>query len=97
MTSHWVTPLDQFENPQYLKTTNKRGCVAEATGDVTVRVKTNSTGWEKIGEYKGITDYFTSRIKRKKFKDIQMEFSSDTRFALESVTLECYIGGYIKR
>ena len=95
--SHWVTPIDCFENPQYLKTTNKRGCVAEATGDVALNVKTNLTGWEQIGEYTGITDYFTSRIKRKKFKDIQMEFSSDTRFALYRATLECYIGGYIKR
>lgn len=95
--SYWTTPIDKFKNPQYQKTTNKRGCIVEATGDVSVSVKTNKTEWEEIGTYKDVTDYFTSRIKRKKFKDIQLKFSSDTRFSLESAVLECYIGGYIKR
>lgn len=95
--SYWTTPLDKFKNPAYQKTTNKRGCVCEATGDITVHVKTDKTSWELIGKYEKITDYFVSRIKRKKFKDIQLKFSSDTRFSLESATLECFIGGYIKR
>ena len=95
--SFWVTPKDKFNNPQKLKTTNKRGCVAEATGDITVFAKLEDTGFEQIGQYTGITDYFVSRIKRKKFKDIQLMFHSDTRFSLETVTLECFIGGYIKR
>lgn len=95
--AHWVTPLDKFGNPSKRKTTNKRGCVAEATGDITVEVKTDATGFERIGDYLDIDDYFVSRIKRKKFKDIQLRFSSETRFSLETVTLECYIGGYIKR
>jgi hypothetical protein len=95
--AHWVTPLDKFGEPAKRKTTNKRGCVAEAEGDITVEVKTDKTGWEHIGDYTDISDYFVSRIKRKKFKDIQLRFSSATRFALETITLECYIGGYIKR
>ena len=95
--SYWITPLDKFKHPQYLKTTNKRGCVVEATGDITVYAKTNKTEWEPIGTYKNIKDFFVSRIKRKKFKDIQLKFYSDTRFSLETATLECYIGGYIKR
>ena len=95
--SYWVTPLDKFNNPHKLKTTNKRGCVAEATGDVSVYAKLEDTDFELIGEYKDITDYFVSRIKRKKFKDIQLKFHSNTRFSLETVTLECFIGGYIKR
>ena len=95
--SYWTTPLDKFKNPAYQKTTNKRGCVVEAKGDITVHVKTDKTSWELIGKYEKITDYFVSRIKRKKFKDIQIKFSSDTRFSLESATLECFIGGYIKR
>jgi hypothetical protein len=95
--SYWTTPLDKFKHPQYQKTTNKRGCVVEATGDITVHAKTDRTGWEHIGDYKGVTDYFVSRIKRKKFKDIQLKFSSNTRFSLEMATLECFIGGYIKR
>ena len=95
--SYWTTPVDRFNHPQYQKTTNKRGCVAEAIGDVTVFVKTDKTEWELIDEYKGVTDYFVSRIKKKKFKDIQLKFYSDTRYSLETATLECYIGGYIKR
>ncbi len=95
--SYWVTPKDKFKYPHMLKTTNKRGCVAEATGDISVYAKLEDTDFELIGEYKDVTDYFVSRIKRKKFKDIQLKFHSKTRFSLETVTLECFIGGYIKR
>lgn len=97
VVSYWTTPIDRFNNPQYQKTTNKRGCVVEAIGDVTVYVKTDKTEWELIDEYKDVTDYFVSRIQRKKFKDIQLKFYSDTRFSLETATLECYIGSYLKR
>lgn len=95
--SYWVTPKDKFDCPHKLKTTNKRGCVAEATGDVTVYAKVENTDFELIGSYEGVTDYFVSRIKRKKWKDIQLKFHSKTRFSLETVTLEAWIGGYIKR
>lgn len=95
--SYWTTPIDKFENPHLQKTSNKRGCVVEATGDITVSAKTDKTEWEEIGTHENVTDYFTSRIKRKKFKDIQLKFSSKTRFSLETATLECFIGGYIKR
>lgn len=97
VVSYWTTPLDKFKHPQYQKTTNKRGCIVEATGDITVYVKTEKTDWELIGTYENVTDYFTSRIKRKKFKDMQLKFHSDTRFSLETATLEVFIGGYIKR
>lgn len=97
VTSYWTTPKDKFKNPHKQKTSNKRGCVAEATGNVTVYAKLEDTEFEKIGTYEGVTDYFVSRIKRKKFKDIQLKFHSDTRFSLETVTLECFVGGYIKR
>lgn len=95
--SYWVTPKDKFKSPHMQKTTNKRGCVGEATGDITVYAKTEKTEFEYIGEYKNVTDCFVSRIKRKKFKDIQLKFYSNTRFSLESVTLEAWVGGYIKR
>jgi hypothetical protein len=95
--SYWTTPKDKFKNPHKLKTTNKRGCVAEATGDITLSAKLEDTDFEPIGTYNNVTDYFVSRIKRKKFKDIQLKFSSDSRFSLETVTLEAFIGGYIKR
>lgn len=95
--SYWVTPKDKFSAPHKLKTTNKRGCVAEATGDITVYAKLEDTEFEEIGTYENVTDYFVSRIKRKKFKDIQLKFYSKTRFSLETVSIECFIGGYIKR
>ncbi len=97
VVSWWTTPKDRFNYPQHQKTTNKRGCVVEATGDVEVYAKTEDTDFELIGTYEGITDYFVSRIKRKKFKDIQLKFHSKTRFSIETATLECFVGGYIKR
>lgn len=95
--SYWITPKDKFKYPQKLKTSNKRGCTVEATGDITVYAKVEDTDFELIGTYKNVTDYFVSRIKRKKFKDIQLKFHSKTRFSLETATLECFVGGYIKR
>lgn len=95
--SYWTTPKDKFGAPNKLKTTNKKGCVVEATGDVDVYAKVEDTDFEHIGTNNGVEDYFTSRIKRKKFKDIQLKFQSQTSFCLESATLEAFIGGYIKR
>ena len=95
--SYWVTPKDKFKYPHMQKTTNKKGCVAEAAGDVTVYAKTEKTDFELIGAFEGVTDSFVSRIKKKKFKDIQLKFYSKTRFSLETVTLECFIGAYVKR
>jgi hypothetical protein len=95
--SYWVTALDKFKHPYKLKTTNKRGCVGEATGDISVYAKLEDTDFEHIGTYKNITDYFVCRIKRKKFKDLQLKFHSNTRFSLETVTMEVFVGGYIKR
>lgn len=95
--SYWVTPKDKFKYPNRLKTTNKRGCTLEATGDFVVYAKTESTDFEQISSFEGVEDYAVCRIKRKKFKDLQLKFQSDTRFSLEMVTLESFIGGYIKR
>ena len=95
--SYWVTPKDRFQYPNMQKTTNKRGCIAEATGDVSVWAKTDKSEFEHIGDHKGVTDYFASRIKRKKFKDLQIKFASSTRFSLEQVSIEAFVGGYIKR
>lgn len=95
--SYWTTPLDKFDAPQYQKTTNKRGCVVEAKGDLTVSAKTNDKEWEEIDSYEDVKDYFVVKKKFKKFKDIQLKFSSNTRFSLEQATLEAFVGGYIKR
>lgn len=95
--SYWITPLDKFKHPHFQKTSNKRGCTVEATGDISVYAKTDKTEWELIDTHDNVTDYFVCRIKRKKFKDIQLKFYSESRFSLESCSLECFIGGYIKR
>jgi hypothetical protein len=95
--SYWVTPKDKFKYPHKLKITNKKGCVAEATGDITVYAKVEDTDFEEIGTFEDVADYFVCRIKRKKWKDIQLKFHTKTRFSLETVTLESWIGGYIKR
>ena len=63
----------------------------------TKRTKTEKTDFELIGTYKNITDYFVSRIKRKKFKDLQLKFHSTKRFSLETASLEVFVGAYIKR
>ena len=95
--SYWVTPKDKFKHPHKLKTSNKRGCVVEATGDISVYVKTNREDWMLAGTYDNVGDAFVCRIKRKKFKDLQLKFYSKTRFSLETATFEVFIGGYIKR
>ena len=69
----------------------------EVKGDLTVSAKTNGNDWEEIEQYENIEDYFVVKKKFKKFKDIQLKFSSNTRFSLEQVTLEAFLGGYIKR
>lgn len=96
--SYWTTPKDKFNAPNKLKTTNKNGCVVEATGDIEVLAKTdNDDKFESIGTYENVGDFVVSRIKKKKFKDIQLRFHSNTWFTLETATLECFVGGYIKR
>lgn len=96
--SYWVTPLDKFKYPHKLKTTNKKSCTVEAEGDeISVYVKTNKDDeFELLNTFTDVTDAFCCRIKKKKFKDIQIKFYSSKRFALETVTLECFVGGYLK-
>ena len=96
--SWWTTPLDKFKNPNKMKTSNKRGCVVEAEGaEISVYVKTNmDSDFEHIVTVNDVADAFTCRIKRKKWKDIRLKFYSTKRFRLETATLECFVGGYLK-
>ena len=95
--SYWTTPKDRFSSPNKLKTTSKRGSVVEAKGDIEVFVKTDKEDWAQVGTYNDVDDAFVCRIKKKKWKDLQMKFYSAKRFSLETATLEAYIGGFIKR
>lgn len=96
VTSWWVTPKDKFGVPNKTKTTLKKGCVVEAFGEVTVSAKTDTDIAFDDGETFNEDDFFTCRIRKKKFKDIQLKFYSETRFRLETATLEAIVGGYIK-
>ena len=96
--SYWTTPKDKFASSNKQKTTNKKGCIVEATGDLTVSSKVEGDdGFDEGEVYTGITDHIVPKIKRKKFKDIQLKFKSNTKFTLESVTLEAFVGSFIKR
>lgn len=98
VNSHWTTPQDEFKYPQYQKTTNKRGCVVDMSGtEIKISVRTDNNEFEDINTYNTTKEYVVARIKKKKWKSIQLKFSSTKPFKLYSSTLESYVGGYVKR
>ena len=98
INSYWTTKNDDFKYPEFQKTTNKRGGTAEINGSsVKVSVKTDNNSFEEIGEYTNTKGYIVYRIKKKKWKKLQMKFSSSVPFGLNSYTLESFVGGYVKR
>jgi hypothetical protein len=96
--SYWVTPRDKFNADNKVKTTNKRGFVVEAQGDIKVDARTDNGEYSHAATVDGVTDRFTCRIKRKKWNDIQLKIQSanENGFVLKSATLEAYVGGYLK-
>lgn len=98
ITSYWTTCFDGCGYPQMQKTTNKRGCVIDMTGEnIKLEVRTDKEEFEEIDNFINTKDYIVPRIKKKKWKDIQLKLSSDKPFGLERIYLEVYIGSYIKR
>ena len=96
--SYWTTTEDEFNYGQYQKTTNKRGCVIDMKGEkITVSTKIDNGEFEDIDTYENVKGYVVSRIKKKKWKSIQLKFSSNKPFSLYGSTLEAYVGGYVKR
>ena len=94
----YITTIeDEFTKPHYYKSSNKKGCVIDCTGDITVSVKTDNNKFEKIDTFKNTKGYVVCKKKKKKFKSIQYKFSSTRPFELYSATLECYILSYVKR
>jgi len=98
--SVWTTAKDDFGYPGYTKTTNKRGNVAnlKIMNNESIHVDTIVDGTLK--EKKVFSDakgYIAYRIKDKKFKSIQLKFSSNQPFGIFSCTLQGFIAGYIKR
>lgn len=98
--SYWTTCKDDFGYPSYTKTTNKKGNVADVKimGNNKIHVDTIVDGVLKekrvLSDAKG---YIAYKIKDKKFKSIQIKFSSDKPFGLYSCTMQGFIAGYIKR
>ena len=96
--SYWTTIEDEFKYPQYQKTTNKKGCVVDMEGEeVNVYARIDNKEFDFIKKYKNTKGYVVSRIKKKKWKSIQMKFESEKPFSLYSSTLEAYVGSYVKR
>ena len=98
INSYWSLLEDEFKYPQYQKTTNKKGCVIDMEGsEITVYAKIDNKTLDKINTYQNVKGYVVSRIKKKKWKSIQLKFDSNKPFSLYSCTLEAYIGSYVKR
>lgn len=96
--SYWTTPEDEFGVGQYVKTTSKKGCVVDMKGEkVEVYTKTDNKEFEYIDTYTNLKEYVVCRIKKKKWKSIQLKFSSNKPFGLFSCDLQAYVGGYVKR
>lgn len=96
--SWWTTPLDKFGQPGRWKSLDGRPCIAEAAGQqLRILAKTNNDpDWTPVGEFDGLTDAAVFRVKKKKFKDLRLKFSSPRRFSLETLTVEALVGGPIK-
>lgn len=98
--SKWTTAKDTFKYDSYRKITNKRGGTASVkqmdNDAITLKTRTEIRENE-IGTYNDEKGYIVYRVKEKKWKWLQLEFSSNKPFGLFSCTLETFIGGYVKR
>lgn len=100
IASYWTTREDDFGYPAYTKTTNKRGNVADlkTMDNDNILISTIVDGTTKIKKTSSDEkSYLAYRIKDKKFKKIQLKFSSNKPFGIFSCTLQGFIAGYIKR
>lgn len=98
--SKWTTTKDTFKYDSYRKITNKRGGTADVKimNNDSIKLRTITEIRENdIGTYNDEKGYIVYRVKEKKFKWLQLEFSSSKPFGLFSCTLEAFIGGYVKR
>lgn len=98
INSYWCLPEDECKYPHYQKTTNKKGCVSDVEGtNIIVMARTDGGKFETIDNYKNVKGYIVPKIKKKKFKNIQLKFYSTKPFKLYSSTLEVFVGSYVKR
>lgn len=100
IVSKWSTPADSFGYEAYRKTTNKGGCIIEIEpkgADIKIEVKKDNEEPKEIGSFSDEKGYIVCKMKEKKWRQIQMIFSSDKPFSIIKATMEVFIGGYIKR
>ena len=96
--AYWSTCKDSFNTEQYLKITNKKGCVLNLDGDtISVYVRTDDNKFEKVDDYINTKGYIIPRIKQKKWKEIQFKFVSNVPFSIYDFTIQSYIGSFVKR
>ena len=96
--SYWTTKEDDFNYPQMLKTTNKRGFKSDVYGDtINIESKVDNKNFELLGAYNNTKGYIVAKLKKKKWNKIQLKFSANKPFGIYGVTLESYIGSYVKR
>ena len=81
-----------------LKTTNKRGFKTDLVGSsINIDVCVDNGLYESLGTFNNTKGYVICKLKRKKWNKIQLKFSSNVPFGIYQVTLESYIGSYVKR
>ena len=100
VNSCWTTAKDDFGYEAYIKTTNKRGGVATLKTMQNNEILVSTIVDNELREKEVFDDskgYIAYRIKDKKFKEIQLKFSSNKPFGLFSCTLQGFVAGYIKR
>lgn len=98
--SIWTTSKDDFGYEAYIKTTNKRGGIATLKPMQNNEILVSTIVDNELREKEVFDDskgYIAYRIKDKKFKEIQLKFSSNKPFGLFSCTLQGFVAGYIKR
>lgn len=96
--NYWCTKQDDLGYPQLLKTTNKKGFVTDVDGnEVTIETRLDNKNFENLTTLTNTKGYVVTKIKKKKWKTLQLKFSSKKPFGIYETTLESYIGSYVKR
>jgi hypothetical protein len=96
--SYWITPRENFGAANKVKTTNKRGGILNAAGYLELYARADGGEWTLID--KGtVYDRLIIKAKLKKFGEVQFKVLSQARagFTLDSLTIEGFVGGYIKK
>ena len=98
VNSYWTTKSDDMNYPQMLKTTNKKGFKSDVSGSsIKIETKVDNNNFETLGTFTNTKGYIVAKLKKKKWNKIQLKFSSETPFGIYQITLETYIGSYVKR